>query len=464
MSETHRFTPFEELMFYQDSRAYPCTCFVRMQFHGVLERQSFTRAARRALTRHPLLGAKVTLRRGKPHWLLSPDGEPVIHWQEAEVNQASPSTSWLDLVGEGGLRLIVVVDATRSDLLVQFHHACCDGVGIFQFILDLLIAYANEAGATPGSYRFPKLDPERLRQRGSLGLTSKKLLKMVPQQMIGLQGVRQFVMRTPRPIVPHQRWPNDTPAHDVYPALCADQFDADTTQGLRASAKQLGVTVNDLLARDLFLALHQFRTGRALGQPEDWLRMMIPMNLRSVADRHLPAANIVSSVFLDRRGSDFTDGESLLASIKEQMDLIKRLQLGFTFIFSLYANRLLPGGLRRVGAGTNCNTSVVFTNLGKLFARTPLPKDQGRLVAANVRLDRIAIAAPLAPYLCASFAAGWYADRLTLTLHHDPRVLDAPSAQQLLQCFVEQVRTSARTAAPPTPSAQMAPAPSVSAR
>ncbi|HUG68288.1 MAG TPA: hypothetical protein VMM76_11085 [Pirellulaceae bacterium] len=76
----------------------------------------------------------------------------------------------------------------------------------------------------------------------------------------------------------------------------------------------------------------------------------------SETHRHIPAANIVSSVFLDRRGSDFADGESLLAGIKEQMD------------------------------------------------------------------------------------------------------------QQLLQCFVEQVRNSARPAAPPTPSAQMAPAPSVSAR
>jgi hypothetical protein len=233
--------------------------------------------------------------------------------------------------------------------------------------------------------------------------------------------------------------------------LCTHHFDADTTQGLRSSAKQLGVTTNDLLARDLFLALHQFRTSRALGKPDEWLRMMVPMNLRNASDRQISAANIVSSVFLDRRGGDIADAESLLASIKEQMDLIKRLQLGFTFMFSLYASRLLPGGLRRVAAGTSCNTSVVFTNLGKILARTPLPADQGRLVAANVRLDQIEIAAPLAPFLCASFAAGWYAGRLSLTLHHDPRVLDTPSAEQLLQGFVDQVRKSARTASPPTP-------------
>ncbi len=451
MSEALRFTHFEELMFHQDSRAYPCTCFIRLQFHGVLERQAFTRAARRALARHPLLGAKVELRRGSPYWLLSPDAEPVILWQESEVKQSSPSASYLDLLSDGGLRLIVVVDAARSDLLVQFHHSCCDGVGIFQFILDLLIAYADEAGQTPGSYRLPKLDPKRLPARGSLGLTSKKLLKMAPQQAVGLQGVGQFVMRAPRPIVPHQRWPNEAPAHETYPALCAHHFDVATTQGLRASAKRQRVTMNDLLARDLFLGLHEFRSRNVLGGAEEWLRMMVPMNLRSAADRHISAANIVSSVFLDRRGRDFADAESLLASIKEQMDLIKRLQLGFTFIFSLYASRLLPGGLRRAAGGKSCNTSVVFTNLGKVLSRTPLPEDQGRVVAANVRLDQIEIAAPLAPYLCASFAAGWYADCLSITLHHDPRVIDAAAAEQLLQCFVRQIRNSAQASATASP-------------
>ena len=124
------------------------------------------------------------------------------------------------------------------------------------------------------------------------------------------------------------------------------------------------------------------------------------------------------------------------------MNLIKRLQLGFTFIFSLYASRLLPGGLRRTAEGRRCQMSAVFTNLGRTLAGGPLPHSEGRLVCGNVRLDRVEIAPPIAPYMCAAFAASWYAKRLSITLHYDPRPLTAAGAVELLKIFVTKIRQS----------------------
>lgn len=51
MTVTFPFTPFEELMLHQDSRAYPCVCFIRLRFSGVLKRQAFEVAAGTAAAR-----------------------------------------------------------------------------------------------------------------------------------------------------------------------------------------------------------------------------------------------------------------------------------------------------------------------------------------------------------------------------------------------------------------------------
>ncbi len=439
MPDTLPLTHFEELMLGQDSRAYPCSCFIRLEFQGELHRDLFVAAATIALDRHPLLRAKLKRNKRRLLWEFDNAAAPNIQWSDGECEEPY-CTNQIDLEQETGLQLFVRAFADASDILVHWHHACCDGLGIFQFIHDLLIAYANESGE---SFALPTLDTTSLGNRGSFGLTWNKILRMVPKQLVGMQGVLQFVTRKPQPIVPHERFELDSPGPDAFPGLAAHHFDLTSSKQLRNAMRGTDTTVNDVLARDLFVALHEFRSSSDFGSEDEWLRMMIPMSLRRSSDRHVPAANIVSSVFLDRRGKDIVDPESLLQTVHEEMELIKRLQLGFTFIFSLVINRLLPGGLAKTTSGKACNTSAVFTNLGKLFGRTPLKKEEGRVIAGNVRLDHISIAAPIAPHLTTAFAAGWYANRLSITLHYDPRIVSSQSAERLLSLFAGKIRASA---------------------
>ncbi len=442
MPDTLPLTHFEELMLCQNSEAYPCSCFIRLEFDGELRHTEFTTAATIALARHPLLNAKVKRVKKRLVWEVEDDATPKIHW-----NLASPSdgsrVKHIDLEQETGLELFVQSSTERSELLVHWHHACCDGLGIFQFIHDLLIAYANEAGDEAESLPLPELRPELLSARNSFGLTWGKILRMIPKQLVGMQGVLQFVTRKPQPIVPHQRFELNSAGPDSFPGLAAHHFDLDTSKQLRNAVRGTDVTLNDLLARDLFVALQDFRSSNDFGSDDECLRMMVPISLRRSSDRYVPAANIVSSVFLDRSGSEISQPESLLTSVNEEMELIKRLQLGFTFIFSLLINRRLPGGLEKTTSGQACNTSAVFTNLGKLFGRTPLSSDDGRIIAGNVKLQNITIAAPIAPYLTTAFAAGWYANRLSITLHYDPRVIPSASAEQLIGLFANKIHASA---------------------
>jgi hypothetical protein len=440
-------TAMEEFFFWDDRPAYPCSCFIRLRFAGCLDQAAFETAVRAVLARHPLLSAKVeVVGRRRLQWSVVEDPAPVMTWEASPVGGTLPPATHLDVRREIGIRFHVRTDAAAaaSDLTIQFHHACCDGAGIALFIRDLLLAYAANMAADKNvcpTDQLPPLDPALLPGRGRFGLTFGKLLKMAPRQLVGLLGARQFLMRRPVPVIPYRACPNDSPLPANYPATVRYVFDREATAGVRRAAVRQGVTPNDLLARDLFLALAEWRSRQNAGD-DQWLRMMVPMNLRRAEDRFLPAAGVVSSVFLDRRGPDFADADRLLRGIHEEMDVIKRNQLGFTFVFSLAISRRLMGGLEKQVRADKCAVSCVFTNVGTLFAQTPLPECDGCIVAGNVTLADMDLVAPVHPYSCVTVVAGLYADKLGFTLHYDPRPLSEQQAADLLATYVRRIRMS----------------------
>ena len=324
--------------------------------------------------------------------------------------------------------------------MLHFHRAVCDGLGISQFIHDFMLFYSQQQGMSFRRRALRKYETSRLAQRGTLGLTWGKLLRMAPKQAVGLLGVRQFLMRKPVPLVRHERELPESPIANPFPAACSHRFTCAESERLRQFAKASGVTTNDLLCRDLFLAMDDFRRQEGAGDESQWLRLMIPVNLRSSGDRRLPAANVVGLIFLDRRGMQMAQPEQLLDSVRDEMQLIKENELGYTFVFSLHLNRLLPGGLRRAARGRQCNAWAVFTNLGRLVSFTGLPDIDGEVVCGDVRLVDLEVLPPLAPYMCVAFGAGWYAGRLSMSLRYDPRVLDSLQAAALLAAFVARVR------------------------
>jgi NRPS condensation-like uncharacterized protein len=436
-------TTMEEFLYWEDRPAYPWSCFSRLRFSGCLDRAAFESAVSTVLARHPLLAAKIeTDGRGRLRWRVVDDPAPVIQWESAPVSGPLPPATHLDLRREIGIRFHVRTEAAASEATIQFHHACCDGAGMALFMRELLVAYAIACGNAPGRARLTALDPGKLAGRGRYGLTLIKLIRMLPQQLVGLLGARQFLMRKPSPLIPHRAGPNDDPLPKSYPAVVHRLFDQAETAGMRKAAMLRGVTSNDLLARDLFLAIAEWRLRQNIGDDGSWLRMMIPMNLRSTEDHLMPATNVVSSVFLDRRGPDFADSEELLRGIHEEMDLIKRLHLGYTFIFSTAVCRRFLGGLEKKVRADKCTISCIFTNVGNLLAHVPLPRRDDCIIAGNVTLEDADFVAPLRPYSCVTVVVALYARRLSVTLHYDPRPLTEQQATDLLETYVRCIKTS----------------------
>jgi hypothetical protein len=167
-----------------------------------------------------------------------------------------------------------------------------------------------------------------------------------------------------------------------------------------------------------------------------------------VADRRLPAANVVSMVFLDRRDQDLRDPQRLMESIHQEMSLIKRLQLGLTFVLSLKVCPWLPGGIRRMTRNRRCAATAVFTTYGEIRERSSLPYEDGHVVVGGAVLRSVDALPPLRPLTCVALGGLAYAGRFHVTLHYDSRVLTAASAHQLIEDYIARVRRSAQVPDP----------------
>ena len=432
--------PIEEHMFLDDRPAYPMNIFARLRFSGRVDREAFESAARTALARHPMLRAMVReAGRGNYEWVESEDTTSIVRYLPRPTEDVYPHMKGIDIRRERGVAICVLEAADATDVVVQMHHASADGLGGFIFVRDLIAAYAVEKKAAK-RHALRRLDPEGLRKRGEFGLTKRKLLGMAHRQARGLIGAAQFYFRNAAPIVPHSPQPADSPLPPEYPAARFAEFTEDESAAYLRAAELGGVTTNDLLCRDLFLALAQWREEHKRGDSNDWLRMKVPVNLRTVADRRLPAANVVSAIFLDRRGADFSDPAKLLKSIHDQMQIIKRNQLGLTLVLSFRLQKKLPGGLRSTVRPDKISATCIATNLGEVLAKTPVPTMNGRLVAGNLTLESFECLPPLRPHTAAAFTLFRYAGRQCVSLHYDPRVLTAEEAQDLLDAYAARVR------------------------
>jgi NRPS condensation-like uncharacterized protein len=433
--------PFEYYMLADDRPSHPMTFFYRLRFTGELDRTFLASALNVALARHPLLGAVVRPEgKRKLVWAVAEGLPNAPQWSSSATESRERICPFLDVRRENGLRIWVDQQERQTLMTLQFHHACCDGLGAFRFLDDLFVAYAQAAGEPTVKDALRRLEPDQLRHRGEFGLTLWKYLKRFHKELVGVSGIRKFFRHAPTPLGLNGANPAEELLPSPFPTSVTKVLDGDELERLRLVAKTAGVTVNDLFIRDLFLAIGRWLSRHQQGDPRRWLRLSIPMNMRTVADRRLPAANVVAMVFLDRQLREFADSQQLLAGVHDEMQLIKRLDLGLTFANSLRLFSALPGGIELMVPTNKCQATMVLTNLGAPLDKSSLPTRDGRLVVGKAILEGIEILAPIRPYSNAAIALFEYADKLGITLHYDSRRITPDQARDLLNGYVRQVQ------------------------
>ena len=449
-------TTFEQYLLHDDRRAYPCWMLGRLRWRGTFQHEPMERVWAETAQRHPLLASVVRKGfGGKLFWEPAPGGPAPIEWRSGPpatdtANRANwPVEEWapIDLTKEPGLRWIFVEDGATTDLIIQTHHAVLDGGAIFAVIHELMLHYTRELGQ---AVELPELRPEMLRTRGRFGDSLWERLKLLPVHLAGLALAWPILRREVAPFVPHRAAADRDAPPPGLPAIVGRRFSPDDFKHIRAAAKRLGAGVNDLLTRDLFAAVGAWRAAQGVGTPLDWIRLGVPVSLRTHADRHLPAANVFSLVGLDRRAKSLANRDRLLRRAREDMELVKKHRLGHTFLLLLGLHRLRPGGIFRYTRRPACRATLVLTNMGQFFSpRSPLLDVAQRLAVPGAVLEDIQIGGLFRPATCATVAVGIYAGQLHADLHYDARFLTAAQAEIFMQTFEQQVRLSMETAAKP---------------
>ena len=192
-----RLTPIEELFFTDHRPAYPSCCFVRARFSGCFDREKLEAVIRATIQRHPLLTAKVEQSNSGLVWVPSENSLPSIVWQSQPDTDGFPPAVRLDLLAGSGIHFQVHQHGSESALSIQFHHAVCDGVGIFQLLHEILLGYAGGNGPPAEQDLGLNFDRWDRARRGVFALPIAKQLAFATRHFTNLWPVLHFARRSP---------------------------------------------------------------------------------------------------------------------------------------------------------------------------------------------------------------------------------------------------------------------------
>ncbi len=441
--------PYERYMLADDTADYPMSFVVAIDVSGDLRREPFEAALEATLGRHPLFGCRVARLPGRGWcWVPTPGLAPRLDWEEAEVPSECARGERIDLTREVGLRIRVRHERARARVSFQFHHATTDGLGSMQFIGDLLAIY-GQMTAAPGE-EVPELEP--LEPQFLTGRARKWPTASDPQRhfLLRMAGrTLELLGRFPVSLAaPHRSGPR-LRSDPQAPAFVSRFFPRDVYQGLKARAAACGVSVNDLLVLDMFQTIRAW--NRLWGRKENWswYRIGVPLSLRTPQDDPMPAANLLSFMFLTRRARD-CDGareEKLLKFIHGESEFVVQgdSRLMFTYGVRLLLN--FPGLLRGLLRVPICQATAILSNVGDVRRafRARFPLKQGRCVAGNVRLEALLGASPIRHKTRIAVALGTYAGALFVNMQCDRRFFTPDEAEQLADLFAEQIRRRAQS-------------------
>ena len=488
-------------MLEDDRPSHPMTGVHELTLRGPVETAELRAAVEAARRRHPLLCRIVDASVGPPAWVsptagaAEPTGPAVrIDRAPAGTPRTHPRGDWLDIRREVGLRVWVRDEPPDADgtplcrLSLAIHHCCADALGGLTFLFDLF-AHLSAARGGPPPPPPPPPDPDRLRLRdqiydrpGRLPGLPKGRLNLWAHLLIGLRGlsVRATLPLAPSPGYERRRSGGEGPAPPVdrvSPPRIA-RFSREETERFRAAAKARGVTMNDLILRDLFVSLrtHNLAVGAndlAPGGEAGFLRVSVPVNLRGRDDLPgsvrrpaagargggargggLSVANKIGMALLTRSPKLAEDPEALLDSVHGEMAWVRKTERGRRFVETIRLAQRVVGRTPGRIVGENCYATAVLSNLGDLARVIPpaLRDDDDHLCAPAADPGRTltaldyATASPSRPRTRATLLVATYAGRLRLNLRTDPREIAPAHADALLADLAARVRRTAGAA------------------
>ena len=434
------FVPLEHYFYDVSSASHPLRCVVELEFQGVTDRDAIQTAAQQVARRHPLITARIRKHRRYGletfSWHLDPEAALELDWEEMDhAKLFPPPSAGTDIRADDRFHLVVSTTSTRSRWMFSFPHARMDGVGFESVSHELMLFYAHALDPEQ-PLELPDVPVESLWIRKLPGDAASagccKWRRFGSRLSVALQTVRRRPVRLSGSAQLDPDFPADRQATSIAFRLAPDELTRYRQQG----------KLNDLLIRDLFLAIQCWREKRFLTRPKDWIRIAVPYDCRSRRDPALPACNAMSLIFMDQQHGDLEDARTLLSRISDQMQIIRREKYYTLFIRSLRCYPWLSALLKRWRIHPNRQAATAcFSNLGRIYRKSALPRDAagGKLRAGNLVLDKVLPWTPAFPYVDVCFCACEYAGTFRIQLRYDPQVLTLEDAEDLCTLFRQQI-------------------------
>ena len=432
-----RATPFERMMLVDDRPNYPMVFPLQFYCRGRIDRAAFELALAQALARHPMLRAWPMRHANRSvTWnLIEPRASRVAWIEAAESDDCPPGqTINLDEVS-GGVRTSVYTGQGRTRLLFEFHHACVDGMGAFQFVGDVLLEYDAVVGCKGSTTR--RLEPERLLVRAA---PEERPVIAPPKwndRWLAAREAYRFFTRWPSPVAARR----DAPAGEARVETCL--LDSTATSVMKDFALAEGATANDVILAATLGAIDRWNESHGDRRQSRWLRLNMPANMRSRADARMPAANVTSYAFLTRRRRDCRDLIGLLRSVRDETRAIKGYRLAGMFLDTLEAAERAPSIFEwLIRRPKTCFATGVVSHVGQMEKRvsTRLPRRGQRVVFGDIELEHVAGIPPIRPQTRLALGVGDYAGGMSICTYADVAACGADGSAILSRLLFDCLR------------------------
>lgn len=443
---------FEYYMLVDDRPSHPMVFVMAAQLSGAFQQSALQQALDELIQCHPFLNCRVADIPGRG-WCWTPlttcaaaaTSPGRLEWidgDEPSVTEFVPQVRSIDLRSEAGLQVVVRASRTQARLVLYIHHVCGDGIGGAQILGELLARYGQKTVAADAKRPvFDEVRKELLLERENYdaGDATAERQKKSLRKTVG--KISRLLLRKPVMLAPSvvSAAPTSASALASAPAIQEAVVSKASHRKLRAVAARHGVSINDLFIAQFLLHIRRWNSRTRPDTGKCWIRLSIPVSMRTRVHDHMPVANVVSYAFVTRRQRECDDMDALVKSIHRQTGDVVFNREGIVCLKIFKVLRKFPGGMKMFLSLKSCLSTAVLANIGDIRRRFSgrFPLDNGKWIAGNVLVERLTGVAPVRPNTRAAVSIGEYAGELSISLRTDAAMINVADSQRFLQEFVE---------------------------
>lgn len=465
--QAFRMNSIERFHLFDDEPEYPNQIFGRLSFSEEIDEAHARQAWNLAIAPHPF--SQLEAAKTSQGWQWKPASPKSEHeaasashfefvrverdqaWCVREALKNASTNAYLGVRVFGPPKVDATSDLDQgettsgSEVWFCVHHAVADGIACLKVVNDWLMIYNNLRMGLASLKGTHPVDPELMNRRGHLGLMRWSYLKFLPLQTIALFGAAKFIFRKTASIDKPPVIPNQSP----FPAIVGHWLDESTTDKIYRLAQSHQLSTNAILLGQWFRCLEVWRQDELKGtqeggqgqrvQDNDWIRVILPMSIRTHADRRMPVANRTAIVQIDRRGSKTEDSIGQFHQmLNREIGIIRGWKLEKMFLIFIRLFSMSNALLKRVASNPTSRGLSVFTDLGRPFAfsirRLNRIKESGE-GSPIIPVD-FDLAGPIRRGTPLNVSLSRYQGRLKISLHYDASCFTRLEASDILKEYV----------------------------